>query len=149
MSSRIKPTTGAGLGRWGVPPAVAPRLYQIGPSPDALINWVFEGLTEPRLTGLSCLFMGRSAVHAATSRLDVNTGSARVLLPAEHASWPLRFSIGICVKSLRKHTFTILYHDVGDPGVKQKVSFYLKCTMLFHVRAFVSLQDYFHSESTS
>lgn len=65
--------------------AVGPQLYQIGPSPGAVINGLFEGLTEPRLTGLSCLFMGRSAVHAATSRLDINTGLARVLLLAKHS----------------------------------------------------------------
>lgn len=68
---------------------MTPQLYQIGPSPDALINWVFEGLAEPRLTGLSCLFMGRSAVHAATSRLDVNTGSAlALLLQSTHRGLP-------------------------------------------------------------
>lgn len=63
--------------------AVAPQLYQIGPSPDVAINVLFEGHAKPRLTGLSCLFMGRSAVHAATSRLDINTGSARVVLLAK------------------------------------------------------------------
>lgn len=60
--------------------AAASQLYQIGPSPDAVINGRFEGLTEPGLTGLSCLFMGRSAVHATTGRLDINTGLARVVL---------------------------------------------------------------------
>lgn len=65
--------------------AAAPRLYLIGPSPDAAINWLFEGHTEPRLTGLSCLFMGRSAIHAATSRLDINIGLARVVLLAKHS----------------------------------------------------------------
>lgn len=65
-------------------PAAAPPLYQIGRSPDAVINVLFEGRTKPRLTGPSCLFMGRSAVHVATSRLDVNTGLARVVQRAKH-----------------------------------------------------------------
>lgn len=63
---------------------VARQRYQIGPSPDAVINELFEGLPEPRLTTLSCLFKGMSAVHAATSRLDINTGSARVSPLARH-----------------------------------------------------------------
>lgn len=54
-----------------------PRLYQIGPAPDALINGLFEGLTEPRPTGPSCLFLGRSLEHTAASVRGVNTGPAR------------------------------------------------------------------------
>lgn len=65
--------------------AAAPQLYQIGPSPDATINGLFEGHTEPRVTDLSCLFMGWSAVHAATSSLDINIGLARVVLLAKHS----------------------------------------------------------------
>ena len=81
--------------------AVAPQLYQIGPSPDAAINVLFEDHTEPRLTGLSCLFMVRSAVHAATSRLDVNTGLKCVLLPAKHLQWLLLFlDLDICPSAL-------------------------------------------------
>lgn len=64
--------------------AAAPRLYQIGFPPDAAINGLFEGHSEPRLTGLSCLFMERSAAHAATGRIDINTVLARVGLLAKH-----------------------------------------------------------------
>lgn len=69
--------------------AAAPQLYQIGPSPDAAINGFFEGHTEPRQTGLSCLFMGKSAVHAATSGLHINTDLASVVPLAKHLKWLL------------------------------------------------------------
>lgn len=62
----------------------APQLYQIGSSPDVTINGMFEGHTEPRLTSLSWLFMGRRAKHAATSSFDVNTDLARGTLLAKH-----------------------------------------------------------------
>lgn len=65
--------------------AAAPQLYQIGPSPDVVINGLFEGLTQPRRRALSCLFMGRSAIRAATSRLGINTGLARAVLLAKHS----------------------------------------------------------------
>lgn len=48
----------------GLPAPPSPRR----PSPDAVINEFFEGLGEQRLPGPSCLFKGRSGVHAATSR---------------------------------------------------------------------------------
>lgn len=64
--------------------AAARRFYQIGPSPDEAINGLFEGHAEPRLRGLSCLFMGKSTVRTATSRLDINRALARVVLLAKH-----------------------------------------------------------------
>lgn len=71
--------------------AAAFQLYLIGPSPDEAINGLFEGRTVPRPTVLSCLFMGRSGVHAATSRLDINTGLARVVLLTKHMNLLLLF----------------------------------------------------------
>lgn len=82
--------------------AAASQLYQIGPSPDEVINGLFEGLAVPRLTGLSCLFMGRSAVHVATSRLDINTGLARVVLLAKHSyRLLLVLYLDICLLALK------------------------------------------------
>lgn len=67
---------------------VVPPLYQISPAPDVLINGLFEGLTEPRPTGPSCLFLGRSLEHTAASGRDVNTGPARA---AKTQLWTLQW----------------------------------------------------------
>lgn len=45
--------------------AVVPWRYQIPPSTDALINGLFEGLAEPRLT--RPVFLWVSSEHAAAS----------------------------------------------------------------------------------
>lgn len=49
---------------------VVPRSYQISPSTDALINGLFEGLAEPRLTRPIFSWV---EVLAAASRRDINT----------------------------------------------------------------------------
>lgn len=55
--------------------AVVPQPYQIGRSPDAVINGRFESHTEPRLTGLLAFYGKECSAHCyCTCRLAVNTG---------------------------------------------------------------------------
>lgn len=96
--------------------AEAPQLYQIGPSPDVTINGLFEGHTEPRLTSLSWLFMGRRAKHAATSRSDVNTDLARGILLAKHLQL-LLLELGHFPSKFEQVSVTLRFSSLSSSSV--------------------------------